>query len=94
MQIKLAFRQFHHDNPHVYRRLVQLARQLKNYGHDTYGMKGLFEVLRWQHAIKTKGSEFKLNNNYTSMYARLIMQKEDDLNGFFRIRKFSPQVIE
>jgi hypothetical protein len=94
MRIAIAFRQFHYDNPHVYHALVMLARNLKKKGHQTYGMKSLFEVLRWEYAMKTTGSAFKLNNNYTSMYARLIMQNEPDLQEFFRIRKFSPQIIE
>lgn len=94
MSIAQAFTQFHSDNPHVYKALVKLARDLKRNGHETYGMKGLFEVLRWQHAIKTKGSIFKLNNNYTSMYARLIMRKELGLKGFFKIRESSPHIFE
>lgn len=94
MRIEQAFRQFHGDNPAVYSQLVTMAKTLKQRGYQHYGMKGLFEVLRWERAITTTGSEFKLNNNYTSYYARLIMQKEPFLRGFFRIRKFSPQVIE
>jgi len=94
MTITEKFHQFHADNPHVYQKLVRLAKELKYKGHDEYGMKGLFEVLRWQHAIKTKGSQFKLNNNYTSMYARMIMRHERELQDFFKTRTYSPQVIE
>ena len=32
-------------------------------------------------------SGFKLNDHYTSRYARLIMEREPDLRGIFRTRK-------
>jgi len=44
-------------------------------------------VLRWERAMKTTDqTEWKLNNNYTSRYARLIMEQEPDLEGFFVTR--------
>jgi hypothetical protein len=86
------FRRFHEANPHVYRELVRLARALKVRGFGHAGMKSLFEQLRWQWAWRTKGQErYKLNNNYTAHYARLIMKREPDLEGFFRTRERSTQ---
>lgn len=82
------FQQFHQANPHVFTALRALALQLKRRGLRKYGMKGLFEVLRWQHAMYTDdpASDFKLNNNYTSFYARLLMEREPELDGFFEVR--------
>jgi hypothetical protein len=84
--IDTCFERFHEDNPDVYQRLVTLARKLKERGHARCGIKMLFEVLRWQHAMKTVGDDFKLNNNYHSRYARLIMEREPGLDGFFETR--------
>lgn len=81
------FLNFHYANPHVYNRLRALALEMKRQGIDKYSMKGLFEVLRWEHALKTTGDVFKLNNNYTSLYARGLMQNEPQLEGFFALRK-------
>lgn len=83
------FIEFHQQNPRVYTLLVDMARQLRKRGHRKAGMKMLFEVLRWQHMMKTADphSDFKLNNNYHSRYARLIMQREPDLKGFFEVRE-------
>jgi hypothetical protein len=36
--------------------------------------------------MKTVGDDFKLNNNYHSRYARLIMEREPGLDGFFETR--------
>jgi hypothetical protein len=84
--ISKNFEMFHYDNPHVYDELWKLACDLHARGHRHYSMKGLFEVLRWHRAMKTTDEDFKLNNNYTAYYARLIMENDDRLEGFFRLR--------
>ena len=84
--IDAAFVRFHSDNPRVYRRLVALARKAKRRGARRLGMKMLFELLRWDHLLKTSGEPFKLCNSYTSRYARLIMDQEPDLDGIFSTR--------
>ena len=85
--ITAAFRAFHRANPGVYVALVAMARDLKRRGHSTYGIGGMFEVLRWHHALATVGDDFKLNNNHRALYAREIMQNEPDLEGFFQLRE-------
>lgn len=83
--IRDAFWRFHTDNPHVYDELVRLAQTSNRAGHRT-SIAQLFEVLRWQHGIGTRGDDFKLNNSYRSYYARLIMRREPDLDGIFNLR--------
>ncbi len=80
------FESFHRTNPHVYEMLKMLALKTKRSGREQYGMAGLFEVLRWTHTIETHGDEFKLNNNYRALYARLLMKNEPELKGFFKLR--------
>ena len=76
---------FHEANPHVYEALRHLAMQEVGYQSKS-GIKALFEVLRWQWRNETEGDEYKLNNNFTSRYARMLMDREDELKGFFDIR--------
>jgi hypothetical protein len=86
--IEEQFRRFHAENPHVYRELVRLARQARAAGAERLGMKQLFEVLRWEHQVRTSDwTGFRLNNNYTSYYARQIMDQEPDLRGVFETRQ-------
>lgn len=87
MTIQQRFEAFHQANPHVYEQLVELALGLKRRGHRRYSIAGLFEVLRYNHALRTHGDDFKLNNNYRALYSRLIMRKEPRLHGFFETRK-------
>ena len=84
--IEEKFNEFHKENPEVYKQLVSMSRQLKVAGHKKCGMKMLFEILRWRSMLKTQGDEYKLPNNYTSRYARLIMENEPGLEGFFETR--------
>jgi hypothetical protein len=42
--------------------------------------------------LQTSGDEdYKLNNNFTSRYARLLMQHNADLAGFFEIRAMASE---
>lgn len=89
--IREAFLRFHADNPHVYDELVMLARRAISRGATRLGIKMMFEVLRWRHTLRTGGDDFKLNNNYHSYYARLIMSREADLGDVFELRKLHGQ---
>jgi hypothetical protein len=82
------FRKFHAANPHVYRLLVKFSRLIKSRGFQQFGIARIYEHLRWTYDLETKGDEqgFRLNNNWRSFYARLIMAHERDLEGFFETR--------
>lgn len=88
-EIEVAFRRFHAENPHVYERLKRLAFKLKVRGVERYGIKALWEVLRYEESVQTTAaaSSYRLNNNFTSMYARLLIAQEEDLEGFFELRE-------
>jgi hypothetical protein len=84
-----AFWNFDKMHPSVYRMIVHLARGLKKQGFKTYSMDVLFHRIRWHAYVKRNRSQeaFKLNDWYTSFYARLVMEREPDLADFFQIRK-------
>tara|TARA_R110000824_G_scaffold385724_1_gene580025 strand:- start:759 stop:1130 length:372 start_codon:yes stop_codon:yes gene_type:complete len=78
---------FHRNNPNVSLELRRLALGLVDAGHRHYSIKGLFEVLRFNAALRTTGKPYKLNNNLTPFYARLLMNCEPMLAGFFHTRR-------
>lgn len=88
LTIDEAFDEFDRNNPHIYRNLRFLARQALHAGRKRIGMKFLFERLRWEYCVRTnhKESEFALNNNFTSRFARLLMREEPELAGIFEVR--------
>jgi len=85
--IREAFLRFHEENPQVYETLVEMSRRLLRAGQSKLSINMLFEVLRYRHALRTRGDEFKLNNNYRAEYARKLMRENEDLFGKFEIRK-------
>ena len=81
------FSEFHANNPGVYDELVALARRARARGHRRLGIELCFGALRWNRMVETTGENgFKLNDHFTSRYARLIMAQEPDLAGFFETR--------
>ena len=80
------FEAFHLANPHVYDHIVEIALDLKSRGFGRCSIWLIFNRLRWLYAIQTRGSEYRLNNNFTAYYARLVMATRSDLDGFFETR--------
>lgn len=83
------FREFHDANPEVYDELVALARRAADRGHRRMGIDMLFNIVRWNRLMSTVDTDrtgFKLNNDFRSHYARLIMSQEPDLEGLFETR--------
>ena len=75
------------SRPDIYELMVKLARDVKGRGIEDYGMKAIFERARWHFRVERGEADFKLNNNYTAFYAREIMAREPDLDGFFKTRR-------
>lgn len=84
--LQQRFEAFHAANPQVYDALRGMALAMKHRGMARYSVKALWEVLRFQ-AIATHGDAYKLNNSYASAYARLLMEREPELAGFFETRQ-------
>lgn len=89
LTIQQRFELVHEANPWLYRRIVQLARDLSASGRRHISMRDLFGVLRfeWHIAIHDPNSKWMLNNDYTSRYVRLIEANEPDLVGVFEKRE-------
>lgn len=81
------FAEYHAANPAIYEALRRFALEAKRSGRMRLGMKALFERVRWFTEIEAKGDTFKVNNNWTASYARLLMEQEPELRGFFETRK-------
>ena len=81
------FRRFHKENPQVIQRIESIVAQLRQRGHARWGMKGIFEIIRYERALYTHSRDrFKINNDYTPYYARLVIERNPELAGFFDLR--------
>ena len=87
-QIQQRFLDYHSKNPHVYVTLRRLALEAVQRGQRHIGAKMLWEVMRWNLMMETSDPEgWKLNNNYCSRYARMLMDQNSDLAGVFETRE-------
>lgn len=93
-RIEAEFIRFHTENPHVYNEIKAIALDLKKSGVEFYGIKAIFEIVRFHRIIKTSDPAFKLNNNFTALYSRMLMENEEELDGFFRTRVRKPRYRE
>ena len=87
--IQYQFERFHGNHPEVYDALRALAYRAKDRGRTKLSIKMLFEVVRWEWTISGLPDEselWKLNNNYHSRYARLLMRQDPALAGIFETR--------
>ncbi|MDX3224581.1 MULTISPECIES: hypothetical protein [unclassified Streptomyces] len=84
--IQAQFEAFHQLNPWVLRALESLTADYLKRGATRVGIGMLFEVLRWRYATATEGDEFRLNNNFRSRYARLLIERHPEWAPAFKVR--------
>jgi hypothetical protein len=53
--IQQRFEAFHQANPWIYRVLVQMIQELRDHGVTRFGVRSLWEVLRWKITIEVEG---------------------------------------
>lgn len=79
------FMRFHKSHGIIFKNFVRYARLLKSSGHKRHSAWAIINKIRWDHAIK-KIDEFKINNDFIALYARLAMARHKDLRGFFVVK--------
>lgn len=89
LTIQERFERFHATNPQVYGELRRLALDLVTRGHRRIGVKMLWESLRYRlmaQAVNPASADtYRLNNIYTSRYARML-GAEPQLSGLIEMR--------
>jgi len=84
---KKAFWDYHAQNPIIYEKLKIYAKQLKDSGRNRFGIRAIFERIRWDMYIEYKNDDFKLNNTFSPFYARLLIFDHPEFDGFFETRE-------
>ena len=84
------FYRFHKANPQVYQALKTMAFRALNKGKTKYSIRALWEIARWEDVVECRDPNqdtVKMNDHYVPHYARLLMENEPELEGFFDLRK-------
>ncbi|MCX5317257.1 hypothetical protein [Streptomyces sp. NBC_00154] len=76
--IEARFEAFHALNSWALRHLQALTTDCAAKGFTRVGIGTLFELLRWRYGHAAQGDAFRLNNNFRSRYARLLIERHPD----------------
>ena len=84
------FQKFHAAHPEIFDQLKEMSLTLRRAGKHHWGMRNLWERLRYDLAVKTGSSDYQLHDHLPPFYARMLMAVVPELAGFFEIRGNSP----
>lgn len=91
---KLArFKKFHLENPHIWKEFKRRVAQAMRAGVRFYSARVIIEVVRWHFDVETKGNPFKVNNDWSPLYARLFVYNYPRHADFFEFREVQDQDI-
>lgn len=83
-----SFAEFHAANPHVYEAFKAKLREVVQAGKRKTSAKLIINVLRWNEYMQTKSNDgFKLNDAYSSRYARLFISENPSYEYLFETRE-------
>lgn len=79
--------EYHYNNPQIYEAFESLTLETIRMGHQNYGAKGIFEIIRWRTPVRANEDGFKISNQYTPLYSRLFELHHPTYKDFFRKKK-------
>lgn len=87
--IQERFQRFDAQHPEIYQEFRQIAQELLRRGRAHYGSKAILEVIRYHRILsgKSETEAFKINNNYSSRYARKLIDEDERFFHFFELRE-------
>ena len=87
--IQERFERFDRDHPQVYEELLRCCRRWKSAGGGRWSIDAAYHVVRFERVIAGLADPreaFKLNDHYTSRYARKILREHPEMEGLFELR--------
>ena len=87
IQRRRQFLIWHRKHPEIWKMVEKRFIQKARMGQQRIGLKEIFEQLRQEYIEQVKAPDsWKLNNNWTSAYARLLAYKYPELATRIEIR--------
>lgn len=80
-QVVRKFLDFHKRKPEVYQAFKDVILKVRSRGRERWGAKAAMEIVRYKLNIEKDG-EYKIQNSFTALYARVLLYKHPELEGF------------
>jgi len=84
---------YHKDNPHVYKYFSQYTHEAINSGAKKCSPWLIVGRIRWETAITTTDTDFKISNDYIAFYSRLFMHENPQHKGFFKTKPMKGETL-
>jgi hypothetical protein len=82
---QVKFEKYHLANPEIWMAFKDLSFQLIKAGRKHFSADAILHTIRFNTAIRG-GKDFKINNNYSSMYSRMFTSNYPEHKEFFEQR--------
>lgn len=88
ISIQKSFEAFHAENPIVYKTFLKFTRDVIKAGHKKYSVKQILGRVRWHLKFEVEGDhDYKINDAFTSRYARMFADDYPEWATFFNYRR-------
>jgi len=79
------FERYHAENPEIWQQFKDATFALIRVGRNHFSADAILHSIRFNTVIRG-GKDFKINNNYSSMYSRMFTANYPEHTGFFEQR--------
>jgi len=79
------FERYHAENPDIWNQFKEATFALIKVGRQHFSADAILHSIRFNTAIRG-GKDFKINNNYSSMYSRMFTSNFPEHRDFFEQR--------
>ena len=97
MSIQDRFEIFHAANPHIYVLFRRFVREARIAGFNKYSARAIIHRIRWHLDVEITPTDdaethpFKINDHFSSRYARLMVALNPSFEGFFELRELKTE---
>lgn len=86
--IDSAFEKYHSQNPQVYDMFKEQVYRAIRLKREKFSANAIINWLRWEVAMRIKTDDtYKINNNFSSRYARLFVKENPHYEHMFEFRE-------
>jgi hypothetical protein len=87
LTIDERFALYHKRRPEVWSLFKQYAYQVRSTGRKRFSADAILHRIRWYHYVEQGDESFKINDDYSSRYARKLIAEDPTFAGFFETRR-------